>query len=158
MPKSSGPGARGPEGPMTVGGGRWPRCTTQVDLPVQLGWHYQQAGLEPQNIQQGMSNIEGGYWAVATKRRQETRKPVETRTLSFSSSTGDLSWHRSPFPSVFEIPCSIFFCSCSGQVSQIKDALDLCSTNQARGRLFSRIPPGPKAESRQLRQRIDNSL
>lgn len=27
---------------MTVGGGRWPRCTTQVDLHVQLGWHYQQ--------------------------------------------------------------------------------------------------------------------
>ncbi len=27
---------------MVIAGARWPRCTTQVDLPVQLGWHYQQ--------------------------------------------------------------------------------------------------------------------
>ena len=33
---------RSPEGCMVIAGGLGPRCTTQVDLPVQLGWHYQQ--------------------------------------------------------------------------------------------------------------------
>ena len=41
-----------------------------------------------------------------------------------------VNWRPVPFPSVFKIPCWIFICSCSGQASQIKDALDLCSTTR----------------------------
>ncbi len=133
---------RSPEDCMVIAEGLGPRCTTQVDLPVQLGWHYQQqvwnrrisnkecrmlkgdTGLLPQED----AKRHESQWKrehSLSRRQLETYPDIAARFLQYSKFLARYS----------SVPAA-------GRASQIKDALDLCSTTR---------PPAPAYDHGALR-------